>query len=172
MLDDRPLSVGDDLVEFGKVYKVFKIEDKLSFNGTLEKHVFFRPFFATADNNTLSCSVPLSKVKEANIRRPVTKKELSDLMHRLSNGLGHVKVTILDVNEAKNIFKLNDPFESAKVLKTLWDEIRVADGEVAKSRKDILELSVKSLSQEVALAFNITLEKAEKKIREALKKAS
>lgn len=170
MLDDRPIEVGDDLVEFGKVYKVFKIADKVSFNGTLEKHVFFKPFYATADNNTLSCSVPVGKLKEANIRRPLPKQDLSELIAKLSSTLAHVKVPILDVNEAKNIFKLNDPLETAKVLRSIWNEIKAQGVDTPKSRKDIFELSIKSLAQEVALAYELTIEKAEKKLRKALEK--
>ena len=84
MLDDRPLKVGDELVELGKVYKIFKIADKVTYGGIMEKHIFFKPVFTTSDNHTLSCSVPLSRLKEANIRRPLDKKLINTILKALS----------------------------------------------------------------------------------------
>lgn len=171
MLDDSPVKVGDELVELGKVYTVFKIEDKQGFDGKVQKHVFFKPFFQTSDNQTLSCSIPLENISQAKIRRPLNKKQVNEILSSLpSLKLLDKKDLIFDINLAKEILKTNDPIECARVLRTVWTELNNDDLNPTKSKKDILELSVKTLAQEVALAYDLTLEKAEKKLHRALSK--
>lgn len=169
MLDDAPVKVGDELVELGKVYKVFKIEDKMSFDGKVEKHIFFKPLFSTSDNQTLSCSIPLKNIGQANIRRPLSKKKISEIINSLSTlKTLDKKDLMLDINVAKDILKMNDPLECARVLRTIWSEINGEDVIATKSRRDVFDLSIKTLAQEVALACDLSLEKAEKKLHKAL----
>jgi RNA polymerase-interacting CarD/CdnL/TRCF family regulator len=170
MLDDTPIKVGDELVEYGKVYKVFKIADKKMYDGKTVEHVFFKPMYETSDNQTLSCAVPLKNIKDANIRRPLEKKKVAEILTALTEKF-HGEYEVLDVNEAKDILKLNSPKKSAKVLRTIWREINDDELNTTKSRKDVFELSMKTLAQEVALTYNLSLEKAEAKLQRALKKS-
>lgn len=170
MLDDTPIKVGDELVEYGKVYKVFAIEDKKMYDGKTELHVFFKPLYETVENRTLSCAIPLKNISQANIRRPLIRKTMIEVLEILSSG-DAVKVELIDVTVAKDILKLNNPHESAKVLRTIWDELNDEDLNATKSRKDMFELSMKILAQEVAFTFDLSLEKAEKKLEKALKKS-
>lgn len=170
MLNDTPITVGDELVENGKLYKVFAIEDKKMYDGKTETHVFFKPLYETPDNRTLSCAIPLKNISQANIRRPLVKKIMSEVLEILSSE-DIEKVEIIDITVAKDILKLNNPHESARVLRTIWDELNSTDLNPTKSRKDVLELSLKTLAQEVAFTYDLTLEKAEKKLEKALKKS-
>ena len=170
MLEDTPIKVGDELVEYGKVYKVYKIADKEMYNGKIEKHVFFKPLFETSENHTLSCSVPLRNVKLANIRRPWGKKKINRIITILTREF-EGEYEPIDVNEAKDILKLNNPSKSARVLRNIWVELNDDELNTTKSRKDVFELSIKTLAQEVAFAYNLTLEKAEAKLTRALKKS-
>ena len=170
MLDDAPIKVGDELVEYGKVYKVFKIADKKMYDGKTEKHIFFKPLYETSDNQTLSCAVPLKNVKEANIRRPLDKKKIAEILNKLTEEMNG-EYELLDVNDAKDILKLNNPRKSAHVLRTIWRELNDDELNTTKSRKDVFELSMKTLAQEVALTYDLPLEKAEAKLTRALKKA-
>lgn len=170
MLDDTPIKVGDELVEYGKVYKVFAIEEKKMYDGKTEVHVFFKPFYETVETRTLSCAIPLKNISQANIRRPLLKKTMTEVLDILSDG-EFESVEITDVTVAKEILKLNNPHESARVLRTIWDELHNEDLNATKSRKDMFDLSMKILAQEVAYAFDLTLDKAEKKLERALKKS-
>ncbi len=160
------------LVEYGKVYKVFKIADKKMYDGKVEKHVFFKPIYETSDNRTLSCAIPLKNLTQANIRRPLDKKSLSRILGFATDLQVLNESQILDINEARDVLKRNNPETSAQMLKSIWCEINDDKETVTKSRKDILELSLKSLSQEVALAFGLSIEKAEVKLQKALEKLS
>ena len=171
MLDNTPIKVGDELVEFGKVYKVFKIESKPSFDGLVEEHVFFKPIYDTSDNRTLSCSIPVKNITQANIRRPLEKKKMSEILNLLSTLDASSEVHVLDINEAREILKLNNPAESARVLVGIWKEINTVEDLATKSRRDIFDMSLKNLTQEVAFAYELSLEEAEKKLQKALKKA-
>ena len=170
MLNDLPIQVGDELVEYGKVYKVFAIEDKKMYDGKVEKHVFFKPVFETTENRTLSCAIPLKNITQANIRRPIAKKAMVEVLQVLSSD-SFEAVELMDITIAKDILKLNDPHQNAKVLRTIWMEVNDEELNTTKSRKDMLDLSVKSLAEELAYTFEISLEKAEKKLENALKKS-
>jgi RNA polymerase-interacting CarD/CdnL/TRCF family regulator len=168
MLDDKPVQVGDNLVELGRVYRVFKIADKTSFSGKEEKHIFFEPVYETVENRTLSCSIPMKNISSANIRRPVDKKTIREVFALLASG--EYQDVVLDLNVAKDILRLNDIFESARVLRAVWEKIIDEENPATKSTRDIFDLSKKRLAQEVALAYDIDLEKAEKKLDNELKK--
>lgn len=170
MLDETPIKVGDELVEYGKVYKVFAIEDKKTYDGKVEKHIFFKPIYETVETRTLSCAIPLKNISQANIRRPLLKKKMNEVFEILSAETDF-DLELADVTAAKEVLKLNSPHESAKVLRIMWNELNDEELNSTKSRKDMFELSLKTLSQEVAFAFDITLEKAEKKLQNALRKA-
>lgn len=165
MLDDVPVKVGDELVECGKVYKVFKIADKQSFEGKVEKHVFFKPVYDSPENNTLSCTVPLKNIAVANIRRPLSKKEVAEILG--FEGLQFPRGELVDMAGVKEILRKNDAHANARVLKSLWKEVK-GDEEPTKSKKDMLALSFESLIQEVALAYGISLETAQSKLEKAL----
>lgn len=170
MLDNTPIKVGDELVEYGKVYKVFAIKDKVMYDGKTEKHVFFKPLYQTSDNRTLTCAIPLKNIPHANIRRPLCRKTMNELLTVLADEIA-VGTAILDATEAKEVLKLNNPFESARVLRSIFNELNDLSLNATKSRKDVFELSIKTLSQEVAFVFGLTLEKAEQKLERALKKS-
>lgn len=170
MLDDKPVQVGDELVELGRVYRVFKIAKKTAYNGKEEKHVFFEPVFETLENKTLSCSIPVKNIGNANIRRPVGRKQIREVFILLSN-YEYIDVA-LDLNIAKDILRQNDVFASAKVLRSVYEKIVDEENPPTKSTKDIFALSKTRLAQEVALTYGITLEKAEKKLENYLKKTT
>lgn len=172
MLEDAPIKVGDELVEYGKVYKVVRIEEKMSYDGKLTSYVFFAPVYITADNKTVNCAVPLSNIAQANIRRPLDKEKITQILDFSSN----LKIVndgeVFDVTCAREVLKRNDPEASAQVLKWAWKEIKKDQEGATKSKKDMLTLSIQNLAQEVALAFDLTLEGAEEKLHKALKKAT
>ncbi len=170
MLDDSPVKEGDVLVEHGKLYEVVKVAKKVGFNGEEKIHVFFKPLFETNENRTLSCNIPLENLVKANIRRPVGKNEMHKIL-QFDLNLGNFLNQDFDIAYAKEILKKNDPKASAQLAKSIWQEIKDDIESATKSKKDIFTLSIQSLTQEVAYTFGITLEKAEAKLHNALKKA-
>lgn len=171
MLDDMPIKVGDKLVGIGRVFKVFKIADSKTYDGKVEKHIFFKPIYDTPDNRTVTCCIPFKNIVQANIRRPIDKKAMSLVIKGLSEPSKKGDI-IADAIEAKEILKKNDPRESAKVLKSVWLQLNSDDIMSTRSRKDLFDLAINNLSQEVALVYDIPLEKASEKLQRALKKTA
>jgi RNA polymerase-interacting CarD/CdnL/TRCF family regulator len=169
MLEDFPVKVGDELVECGRVYKVFKVAAKRGFDGKVSTHVFFKPLYMTQDNRNVNCTIPLDNLEQANIRRPVDKKKMAKILDFDLDAEDDEDE--LDINSAKEKLKKNDPMVSAQVLKSVWLEIAEDVEGATKSKKDILALSIQSLTQEVALTFGLSLEKAEAKLQKAVEKS-
>lgn len=162
MSNDNKYKVGDKIVEFGQVYRIFKIENQKNSEGKLEKIVYFNPQYKTNQNNTLVCSIPALNIEKTGIRKPMSKDRLEKLMRSLRSKKSIEKFS--DINKAKILLKSNDPADTVRLLKTLWREKNKVNENFSKSKKDIFKLAMENLVQEVALVEGVSLEKAREEI--------
>ncbi|OGM28487.1 hypothetical protein A2801_00940 [Candidatus Woesebacteria bacterium RIFCSPHIGHO2_01_FULL_41_10] len=170
MLEDKPLVVGDAIVELGSVYRVYKVGKKVTFNNENLEHIFYKPVYDTPENRTLDCSIPVKNIDQARMRRPISRQKINEIMVFLST---HQTVRIeVDLNQSKEDLMQNDPHVSAQVLKRIWMELQRDDVNATTSRQSLFETALTRLSQEVALKFEITLPQAKKKLERALKRAT
>ena len=167
MNKQRKFKVGDKIVAFGQDYRILKIEAKKDSEGNEERILHFRPYFKSNDNKGMICSIPETSIKDTNIRRPVSKDTVKELIVKLSTK--PKKDVETDVNSVKEVLGQNDVFETATVLRTLWVERATAES-FTKSKKDMLEMAVSRLVEEVALVVDLTVDKANDKIKGALSK--
>jgi len=170
MKDKKSLKVGDRIVDFGQVYRIFKIEKQKRAKGKEETVIFFRPYFKTKQNRTLICSIPVNNIKKTKIRRPISKKELRKLLKELSQK-SDIEIPI-NITRAKEMLNLNDPHEIVRILKSLWLEKNDKSTSFTKTREKVLRLAIKRLVEEVALVNNMSIEKAKSQIEEALEKGT
>jgi len=170
MKDKKSLKVGDRIVDFGQVYRIFKIEKQKRAKGKEETVIFFRPYFKTKQNRTLICSIPVNNIKKTKIRRPISKKELRKLLKELSQK-SDIEIPI-NITRAKEMLNLNDPHEIVRILKSLWLEKNDKSTSFTKTREKVLRLAIKRLVEEVALVNNMSIEKAKRQMEEALEKGT
>lgn len=166
MKDKKSFKVEDKIVDFGQVFKIFKIKKQKGAKGKEEGVVFFRPYFKTRQNRTLVCSIPVSNIDKTNIRRPISKTELKQLLRTLSKKPDIE--TPINIRRARDVLNLNDPHETARILKSLWIEKNDKSTNFTKTRESVFSLSMKRLVEEVAFVSGVSLIKARKKIKAAL----
>jgi len=158
------LRVGNKLVEGGRVFRVFKIGKK-KFNGKTDRVIHYRPLF-NKNINDFVCSVPETSLSEMNIRRPLSRKELKEILGSLSKKAGGLRINN-DV-EAKEVLKSNSAERVSKLIKTYWKKKDNVDEVFTKNKKDILEGGIEKLAEEVALSYRISPESAKEKILQQL----
>ncbi len=152
--------VGDKIVDFGQVYRVFKVK---------KETVFFKPYFKNRLNNGMVCSIPIDNFTKTKMRKPIKKKELKLLMKRL--GKKARKDKLLETTRAKDLLNFNDPKKTVRVLRSLWREKADDSINFTKSKKDAFELAIKRFVEEVAFLSGVSVEKSREKIETALNSA-
>lgn len=171
MKNNKKFKVGDRIVRFGKIYRIFKIKKQKNIDGNEEKIIFFRPYFkAKREKKSLSFSIPVENIDRANIRRPVSKKELKELLTKLSEKSDIEK--IINVTKAREVLVLSDLNKTIQILKALWREKNDKSQSLTKSKKDALDLSMRYLVEEIAFVSNTSLVTARKKIKKSLEKGA
>lgn len=168
MSKKKKFKVGDKIIDFGEVYKIFKVKKQKTLDGTKQKVIFFKPFFKIEEDETLVCSIPLKNIKKTNIRKPISKNELKKILKNLAKKTKIEEPT--NLNKAKIILNSNNVYKTAQILNRLWSEKNDQTKNFTKSKKKVFELSMKRLVQEVALVSNLPLKKAKDEIMAALKK--
>jgi len=168
MKNKSTLKVGDKIVEFGRIYRIFKIEKQKNDKGKDQKVIFFRPYFKSRENATLVYSIPVDSLNKASIREPFGKKELKELLKKLSQKI-NTKAPV-NPGEMKETLSLNDPYETGRILKNLWAEKNDESINFTKSRKDAFEMTMSCLLEEAAFISGASFAEARKKIEVALKK--
>lgn len=168
MSDIQHLKIGDKIVDFGQVYKIFKIKKDKALDGTREEYLYYKPYFKSDKNFSLICSVPKSNFKKANLRKPVTKKKTNEILEILGKKPNdETKVTPKQVSD---YLKKNDPTETARLLKLLWLEKQSEEKKFATRKKTIYQNTVRCLVEEISVVQKIGLKEARQKIRRCLKK--
>lgn len=165
---DKPFKVGDKIVDFGQVHRIFKIKKKKGPKGEEEKVICYRYYYKISTNRGLSFSIPVKNLEKTNIRRPISKKRLREFLKELAKMPEKKKST--STTKAKSDLTLNDPFKTARILKNFWLDKNDESTKFGKAKQDILGLAMKRLVEEVALVFGISVTKARKKIKRALRK--
>jgi RNA polymerase-interacting CarD/CdnL/TRCF family regulator len=164
----KPFQVGDKILDFGQVYRIFKIKNKKGPRGKSQKSIFFRPYFKTPQNKSTICSIPIKNLKKAKIRRPISKRELQKLIRKLSRDPRDKKP--IATAKAKEALNKNDPFKTAQVLKKLWLDKIDESTNFTRAKKDVFNLAIKRLVEEVAYVSNTSITKAQLMIKTSLKK--
>lgn len=165
-MDNNGFKQGDEIVRFGFVWRIFKIKQQKGQNGQNEETAFYQPVFRKNQNGKLNLSIPIKNIRNTLIRRPVSKKEANSLLKDLrKKPETEIK---LDLNRIKEKLELNSFTESMTVLKNLWWNQKENFETFTKSKKNVLDLAIKKLSEEVAFVYKLPLTKAKQKIKEAL----
>ncbi|MBU0570265.1 hypothetical protein KKB40_05850 [Patescibacteria group bacterium] len=166
MKKKKKFVVGDKIIESGQVYKIFKIAKRKDSNNKITETVYFKPHFKFQANSTLTCSVPYENLEMSEIRKPVSKEKMEFFIRRLSNKNG-VKI-FLDMNKAKLLLKSSNLADTVRIIRKLCKEKNMHDQSLSKSKRDILNLAIDRLTQELAAVEGLALRTAMEKIDSAL----
>jgi len=164
MKKDKTFKVGDKIIHFDQVYRIFKIRG----GKNKDKVIFFRRYFKGKENRVLIFSIPISSIDETKVRRPLSKKKLKDLFKILGQK-SKVKIVISTV-KTKEEFESNNPHKNVEILNRLWQEKESDPERFNKSKESLFKLAIEKLSEEIAFVFGVSLVKAKKKIKNALEK--
>jgi RNA polymerase-interacting CarD/CdnL/TRCF family regulator len=165
---NKNLGTGDKIVDLGRVYRIFKVKKRRGAKGALEKVLHYRPYFKTDKNKDVVCTIPLKNIKLANIRKPISQRQLGKIFQMLSakpNGKKAVKAVKL-----KSEINLNDPFKTARALKKLWLDKVDQSTSFTLAKKRVYKAAVRRLTEEVAFVGRSTPAKAKEKIFRRLEK--
>lgn len=161
--------VGDKIIDNGKVYEIFKIKKEKTSSGVQEKIIYYEPYFENSAGNTLICSVPMRNLDKANIRRPISKKELKKVLKTLSNPVNDEKQ--IKVPQMRETLCLNNLCKTAQILKRLWVDKNNSSTNFSRTRQELFDSAMQRLIQEVALVDDLPLKEARRKIKEVLTEA-
>ena len=166
MKNKEKFKVGDNIVELGQVFRIFKIKRVKNGDGELEKVLFFRPYYQTKNIASIVCSIPIKNVELTSIRQPMTEQEFREYTKKLKK---RIKLDIFPaINTIKVLLKSNDPDDTVMVLKVLYNEKKKKPENFSKSKKDIFNLAMEYLVEEFALVGGVSLDKARERINLAL----
>lgn len=166
MKDSTSFKVGDMIVRFGEVCQIIRIEKRKNDDGNAEEILYYKPYYAEHRVNEVTYSISVKNLSLASIRKPISKKELLDLIKVLSKTI-EVDVPI-NIIEYKEAFNSNNPHEIAYTLKRIWIEKQEKADGISKSKNELYNASIKILVEEVALLKNTTVSEALKIIEKAL----
>lgn len=160
MTNLKELKIGDIIIRFGQVYKVFKIE-----NAT----VFYHRVLETIKQATSVLSIPQQSIDKTKIRIPISKKELDSL---LGPELKEMKVDLtISLNALKSFLNTDSPIEVMRILKTLT-LMRDENRKLPFSKREVFDTLVKRFTSEVAFVYGVDEKKAKEIIETALVKAT
>ncbi len=157
--------IGDKLVRFNSLYTIIDIQNRQQ-NGVSEEILVFEPLHKNTQNETLICTIPASNISKTNIRRPLSDEELEVFFEDLADTT--VEELSFKPNAVDKILNENHALDLAKVLKNLWIDKTDESKSFTANKKQLFQIVIKKLSQEVAFVMNITAEEAQAKIIEIL----
>lgn len=158
--------VGDKLVENGRVYEIFKIEDK-EIDNNMTTIIFFRPVF---DEGTgLMGSIPIDNISDGEYRTPSTTAEVNNVLKILSKS--NDDELRIDTDEMDTKLKTNLIVEIAEVANLLWIDKNNEDTSFSPTKRRLFKKALRAVMEEYAIAKDTSLDKAEKTIRSYLKRA-
>ena len=167
MINNLAFKKGYILIDFGKAYKVSGIKNQVTLSGKREPYIVYKPCFDSWFNNSLICSIPISSLSDSNIRKPLNKHEMSSLLSLDYDE--SIDVLEQDEMKADKILQSNDPVKIIKLLKKLWISKKDLVSKITRTNQRTCNEAITMLSQEIAVVYNLTEEKAEEKLLSILK---
>lgn len=165
----KKYKVGDKIVRFGRVYEIFKITEEpvLEGEGT-EEIIHFKPVYETIANKSLICSIPSVNVEKTNMREPLSKDEVEELIDFIGETIELRKR--FNTRQAKELLKSNDPDKIALILKKLAIVKHDVDTNFTYTKKRIFRKALQRLQEEIALVKDMGLEETRKMLTDILDK--
>lgn len=161
------LKIGDKIIDFGRVYRVFKISQTKTPQGK-KRLIHFRPFYRKSNNQDLVCTIPEESLSQTNIRRPLPKKAVKEGLERFC--LYSTPSGIIGFDQSKKATSLNNFLAMINLAKDLYYSRKGENKEFTVSQKRIFNSLVDRVAEESALVLGQKPDQIKKKIDLLLKK--
>ena len=156
MISKLNLTVGDLVVRYGKVLKVFQIK---------KDAVSLRPFFNSQSSHGLTFTLKQKSVSQGHVRRLVSKTKLKDLLNLIiKKSIAKDRCPAFDSDTALN--RLTD---ALWVLKTLWLEKQERSDTLATGKSNIFQRVLLQTAEEIAAVNRTSPERAKLQLLSGLK---
>lgn len=155
------LKIGDKIIDFGRVYRVFKISQITTSQGKT-RLIYFRPFYRKNNNQDLVCTIPEDNLSETNIRRPLSKKAIREGLAKFS--LFSAPSGLINFDQTRKITSMNDFFAMVDLAKDLYYSRKGENKEFTVSQKRVFNSLVGRVSEEAAFVLAQKPDQVEKKI--------
>lgn len=158
MSKKKNYKVGDKIIDYGQVFRIFKILRQRNSNGGHERVMYFRPFYRSSNNYNVVSSIPMKNIEQTEIRDPLSANEIKTLFIKLKKRKR--TEVYFDINKTKDLFKRYDPDSDVRLLRDLWKEKKDKSETFSKNKRDIFDLVHDRFSQECAIVKGLPLQKA------------
>lgn len=156
-------NVGDLIIDSNQIHTVVKIDDE---------KIFYRPLDQGNDHHQCSNSIPLKNLSIAQIRHLLNVSEIKDFLKKLSSeeveSLKSTNNRINNNNLYKDIFYLNDPYKTGKLLIHLQELKKTT--KLSYADQSIFDQSLNHLAKEISVVTKVSLDTAITKILAAIKR--
>lgn len=159
------IKVGSKIIERGKVFRVFKIT-MTRYNGKQERVIHYRHHFDDSVDSSLVFSIPESSIEYPDIRKPVSKNEIVEVLQFLSKRTRNEDK--LDIADAKMVLNLNDIYKTAEIIKKYHKEKNGSEEDFSKVKRDLLNTAIEIIIEEIALVHKVSLNSAKQQVSLAL----
>jgi RNA polymerase-interacting CarD/CdnL/TRCF family regulator len=159
MINNIHFKKGDILIDFGKAYIVSEIKNQKNFEGITEPFIIYKPWLDDWPDRSLVCSIPMSSLSSSNMRRPLKKVEINNLLNLTNDKVEFSKFH--DDVKFDEILQSNDLVKIIKLLIRLWVPVKDQTNKTSKTRRRTCSDAIEILSLEIGIVYNIPREKAE-----------
>ena len=155
------LKIGDKIIDFGRVYRIFKISQTKTLQGK-KRLIYFRPFYRKNNNQDLVCTIPEESLSQTNIRRPLSRKALKEGLEQFS--FYSTPSGMINFDQTKKITSLNDFSAMVDLAKDLYFSRKGENKEFTVSQKRIFDSLIGRVCEEAALVLGQEPDWVKKKI--------
>lgn len=158
-------NIGDRIMQQGQAFEITSIQE-ISNGQSTDVILKYRPVFEIGRYKNMICSIPVTSISLADIRRPLTEETANEILKLLSSQ-PDIDIEV-NLKTAKTFEDANINIETAKLACRLAGEKRDPEVNFSSSKSFLLEKLVSNLAQEIAIVFDLDLEESEKLIYQHL----
>lgn len=165
----QAFKVGDKIIDHGQAQRIFKIGKKKTFDAQEKRVIYYRPCLTDDNDGKITYSIPIKNIDKTQIRRPILKEELREILEELSEAIGEEDQ--LNTVQLRETLHFNCPHKTAQILKILWFDKENESTNFSRQKQDVFKIAMERLIEEVALVTKTSLIEARQKVERALEKS-
>lgn len=166
MAKKKNFRVGDKIVDYGRVFRIFKVKKEKNGDGEVERVIYFKPYYKEKGSPSIVCSIPLNNIEKTEIRKPLSVDEVKLLFRKLKRRKKFEENT--DLGKTKELLRGNDPVSNVNLIRILWVEKKYKSEYFSKNKRDVFDLAIDRFAQEFALVKGLSLKEAKEIVYLAL----
>lgn len=159
--------VKDFIIEFGKAFKITKIEKANKANNH-DPLIHYQSYFVTPKQHKLFCTIPLSKIELTSSRKPISAKRARSILRSLA--VSAQPLDTLTPVEPEDVLLLNNISQTSAMVKTFWAEKQDPEKSFPSSKDTLYQNGLNQMTEELAVVLGSNYNDMRNKVLRALKK--